>query len=171
MQTTITACRSCGAAFLREILDFGNSPLADVLIDEEDLAREDLRYPLKLVFCPACELVQITENVPPEILYGGNYPYYTSVNRTMVEHFTKSAEAILVRHPLDANSLVIEAASNDGCMLSPSTPAASRLGIDREGPVDAANAEDRFAVPLLRRGVARNSSHGKRADVILGNNV
>ena len=175
MQTTITACRSCGAASLREILDFGNSPLADVLIDEKDLAREDLRYPLKLVFCPACALVQITENVPPEILYGGNYPYYTSVNRTMVEHFTKSAEAILVRHPLDANSLVIEAASNDGCMLRPfHARGIGVLGIDpAKGPVDAANAEGITSLcRFFDASVAAELvAQGKRADVILGNNV
>jgi hypothetical protein len=175
MQTTITACRSCGAASLREILDFGNSPLADVLLDEEDLAREDLRYPLKLVFCPACALVQITENVPPEILYGGNYPYYTSVNRTMVEHFTKSAEAILARHPLDANSLVIEAASNDGCMLRPfHARGIGVLGIDpAKGPVDAANAEGITSLcRFFDASVAAELvAQGKRADVILGNNV
>ena len=175
MQTTITACRSCGGTRLREILDFGNSPLADLLVDEADLAREELRYPLKLVFCPACALVQITENVPPEILYGGNYPYYTSVNQTMVEHFTKSAEAIMACHPLDASSLVIEAASNDGCMLKAfHARGIGVLGIDpAKGPVDAANAQ---GITSLCRFFDTNLAQelvaaGKRADVILGNNV
>lgn len=175
MQTTITACRSCGGTRLREILDLGNSPLADVLLDEADLAREELRYPLKLVFCPACALVQITENVPPEILYGGNYPYYTSVNQTMVEHFTKSAEAIMACHPLDASSLVIEAASNDGCMLKAfHARGIGVLGIDpAKGPVDAANAQGitslcRFFDTNLAQELV---AEGKRADVILGNNV
>ena len=175
MQTTITACRSCDGTRLREILDFGNSPLADLLLDEADLAREDLRYPLKLVFCPACALVQITENVPPEILYGGNYPYYTSVNQTMVEHFTKSAEAIMACHPLDASSLVIEAASNDGCMLKAfHARGIGVLGIDpAKGPVDAANAQ---GITSLCRFFDTNLAQelvaaGKRADVILGNNV
>ena len=175
MQTTITACRSCGGTRLREILDLGNSPLAEVLLDGADLAREDLRYPLKLVFCPACALVQITENVPPEILYGGNYPYYTSVNQTMVEHFTKSAEAIMACHPLDASSLVIEAASNDGCMLKAfHARGIGVLGIDpAKGPVDAANAQGitslcRFFDTNLAQELV---AEGKRADVILGNNV
>ena len=175
MQTAITACRSCGGTLLREILDFGNSPVADVLLDEEDLAQEDLRYPLKLVFCPVCTLVQITENVPPDILYGGNYPYYTSVNQTMVEHFTKSAEAIMARHPLDASSLVIEAASNDGCMLKAfHARGIGVLGIDpAKGPVDAANAEGITSLcRFFDTNVAEElAAQGKRADVILGNNV
>jgi len=175
VSTAITACRSCGQSELNEVLDFGSSPLADVLLSEADLDKEELRFPLELVFCPECALVQITENVPPDILYGGDYPYYTSVNQTLVDHFTKSAEAIMERKPLTADSLVVEAASNDGYMLKVfAERGIGVLGIDpASGPVEAANKD---GVPSLCRFfdtgvVSELVAERKRADVILGNNV
>jgi len=171
---TITACRACEHPELREVLDFGKSPLADVLLSEADLEREDLRYELKLVFCPNCALVQITENVPPDILYGGDYPYYTSAIQSLVDHFAASARAIIERHELGEGSLVIEAASNDGHMLKTfAERGISVLGIDpAKGPVDAANRDGidslcRFFDYELARELV---DQGKQADVILGNN-
>ena len=49
-----TACRSCASPGLVPILDLGETPLANALLREEDLARPEPRYPLDLAFCPAC---------------------------------------------------------------------------------------------------------------------
>jgi hypothetical protein len=175
MSNTITECRSCGQTDLREVLNFGSSPLADVLLSEQDLDKQELRFPLELVFCPDCALVQITENVPPDILYGSDYPYYTSVNQTLVDHFAASARAIMERHPLTADSLVMEAASNDGYMLKIfAERGIPVLGIDpASGPVEAANQAGILSLcRFFDMGVADELvAQGKRADVLLGNNV
>ncbi len=173
--STRTHCRACGSAALTPVLDFGQVPLADKLLNADQLEQADETYPLQLVFCPRCALVQITEDVPPELLYGGDYPYYTSVSPGLLKHFQDSAHALLERCELGADSLVIEAASNDGYMLKVFTEAGVPvLGVDpASGPAAAANEAGvetlcRFFDVALAQELA---AEGKRADLLLGNNV
>ena len=65
--TALRVCRSCGANGLHPILSFGDTPLANALVTPDDTQHKDATYPLDLVYCPACTLVQITEEVPPEV--------------------------------------------------------------------------------------------------------
>ena len=69
------------------------------------------------MFCPGCSLVQIAETVDPEVLFGGDYPYFSSVSGTLLRHSRSNAEELIARLGLGAESLVIEIASNDGYML------------------------------------------------------
>ena len=175
MSTTLTQCRSCSNEELETVLDFGLSPLADKLVTPENKDEPDLSFPLRLVFCPRCALVQITENVPPEILWGGDYPYYTSVSPGLVRHFTASAEALMERLPLGPDTLVVEAASNDGYMLKVfAERGIPVLGIDpASGPAQVANEA---GVPTLCRlfdtaAVGEVLREHRQAQLILGNNV
>ena len=70
MQNQTLTCRACKRPSLDLILSFGRTPLADRLVTGEQLAEPDLTAPLDLVFCPQCTLVQISETVSPEILFG-----------------------------------------------------------------------------------------------------
>ena len=70
-------CRSCGGMHLRVFLSLGNMPLSDGFLASGDLQREEPRYPLDVAFCPDCALVQILETVPPERLFGADYPYFS----------------------------------------------------------------------------------------------
>ncbi|HXE13962.1 MAG TPA: class I SAM-dependent methyltransferase [Bryobacteraceae bacterium] len=168
-------CRSCGATGVEPILSFGRTPLADALLTHDQLTEPELTAPLDLVFCPDCALVQITETVPPEILFCRNYPYFSSVSKSLLEHFGKSAEHLIKTRGLNENSLVIEAASNDGYLLrnfvEKGVPV---LGIDpAEGPVSKAkergvNSMCTFFTKALAEKLARE---GKQADVFLANNV
>lgn len=175
MSTTLSACRSCSNSELETVLDFGLSPLADKLVAEDKKDEPDLSFPLQLVFCPRCALVQITENVPPDILWGGDYPYYTSVSPGLVKHFTASAEALMARLPLGPDTLVVEAASNDGYMLKVfAEKGIPVLGVDpASGPAQVANEA---GVPTLCRLFDSSivdeilGEHGQ-ARLILGNNV
>ena len=117
MTETTFHCRACGSPECIPILSFGTTPLADALLSADQLGSPEVTAPLDLVFCPVCSLVQITETVPPEILFCRNYPYFSSVSKSLLEHFAKSAEAVIQSRGLNADSLVIEAASNDGYML------------------------------------------------------
>ncbi len=74
------------------------------------------RYPLRLVFCPTCTLVQITETVAPEILFS-NYPYFSSVSDAAVANARSIVERIIVQCNLGPQSLAAEIASNDGYLL------------------------------------------------------
>ncbi|HEX5079381.1 MAG TPA: class I SAM-dependent methyltransferase [Geminicoccaceae bacterium] len=172
---TETGCRSCGSPELAPILSFGRTPLADRLLVRADLGAADVTAPLDLVLCRACSLVQITETVAPEVLFGGDYPYFSSVSSTLLEHSRANALELIERLGLDTGSLVVEIASNDGYLLrnfvAQGVPV---LGVD---PAEApARAAVEAGVPTLNTffglALARElREQGRMADLILANNV
>lgn len=175
ISNTIDGCRACGQANLIPFLDLGSTPLADRLLTAEQLRSQEPRVPLEVVFCPHCSLVQITETVDPNVLFGGDYPYFSSVSPSLLEHFATSARHLIESRGLDSSSLVIEAASNDGYMLKNfSEYGISVLGIDpAKGPAQAARTRgiptlDTFFTVDLARQLRRD---GKAAEVFLANNV
>lgn len=112
----IAACRSCGRSELVETLDLGTTPLANALLTRDDLDRPEQRYALKVAFCPQCSLLQLTETIPPEKLFQ-EYPYLSSFSDTVIENARAIAERMVEKSSLGPNSLVVEAASNDGYLL------------------------------------------------------
>ena len=169
----ISACRSCGAANLLPVLDLGATPLANEL--RQDANAEQARYPLAIALCSACTLVQNSHRVPGAILFGRGYPYFSSVSTAYLEHARRHALELIASRGLGPQSLVVEAASNDGYLLRNFVERGIPvLGIDpAEGPAAAARAsgvETRiayFGLDLARE--LRND--GLRADVVIGNNV
>jgi SAM-dependent methyltransferase len=168
-------CRSCGATDLQLVISFGDTPLADRLLTADQLAEPEPKARLDLAFCSRCSLAQITETVPPEILFFDEYPYFSSVSPSLLQHFRESAQAIIDSRGLGSDSLVIEAASNDGYML--------RNFVERGIPVlgiDPAKAPVKVAqeagIPTMLEffgtKVAQDlADGGKTADVFLANNV
>ena len=135
----------------------------------------ELLATLTLIFCPDSSLVQIRETVSPEVLFCSDYPYYSSVSKSLVEHFAGSARKLLETRNLGSNSLVIEAASNDGYMLKNFVAAGVPvLGIDpAEGPVEVAR---KAGVPTLCAFFGKDladqlKQEGRMADIFLANNV
>ncbi len=116
MSSSTTHCRSCGQSGLKDILSLGKTPLANALLHENDLHQPEPTYPLDLVWCPHCNLVQITETVAPEVLFR-EYAYFSSFSETMLRHAEELSGEMRRRWQLGPDSLVIEAASNDGYQL------------------------------------------------------
>ena len=172
----IEACRSCGNSSLEPILSLGETPLADALRSKDQLAQPELIVPLDLVWCATCTLTQIDVSVSPDILFRGDYLYFSSVSQSLLEHFGHSAQSIIAARALDENSLVVEAASNDGYMLKNFIEKGiSVLGIDPAyGPAQAAiEAGIPTRETFFTREYAQTlvEDEGLRADVFLANNV
>ena len=170
-----TRCRSCGGNDLSVFLSLGDMPLSDGLLAADDLQRQERRYPLDVAFCPDCALVQILETVPPEELFGADYPYFSSFTDALLQHSAANVAARIAERRLDANSLVVELASNDGYLLqyyrARGIPV---LGIDpAPGPVAAARARGVETLQAFfgRDLAMRLAAEGRRADVIHANNV
>lgn len=168
-------CRASGSPNLVEILSFGETPLADRLLNADQLSEPELTAPLTLVFCPDSALVQIAETVDPEILFYSEYPYFSSVSKSLMQHFGASAQAIMAARKLDSGSLVMEAASNDGYMLKHFAERGIPVqGIDPARP--PAEAAIRAGIPTLNTFFTKDLAvqlrqEGKAADVFLANNV
>ena len=109
-------CRSCGRSGLNGILSLGRTPLANALLTEEQLGHAEPTWPLDLAWCPDCSLVQITEAVPPEMMFR-DYAYFSSFSDTMVQHAKRIADRLSEKESLNDRSLVVEVASNDGYLL------------------------------------------------------
>jgi len=172
---TGVVCRSCGGARLEIFLSLGKMPLPDALVSADELRGSEPRFPLDVAFCPNCSLVQILEEVPPEQLFVENYLYFSSFSEDLLRHSREHAFRLIEERRLGPESLVVEIASNDGYLLRNfAERGIPVLGID-PAPAQAAAAEE-AGVPTLREFfdadvAARLRAEGKRADVIIANNV
>jgi SAM-dependent methyltransferase len=168
-------CRSCANEGSSDILSFGRLPLANALLGPEQLNRPEETWPLTLVFCPYCTLVQITETVAPEKLFR-DYFYFSSFSETVLRHVHGLVAAVIASQHLGANSLVVEVASNDGYLLQYYKQAGIRvLGIEPATNV-ARVAEEERGIPTLceffSEELARQlRDRGEAADVLHAHNV
>lgn len=113
---SILSCRSCGSTKLEPVLSLGRMPLANALLTAAQLDEPEPTYPLELVFCPHCTLVQITETIPPEKLFR-EYLYLSSFSDSMLQHAQALVTYLIASQKLNSQSLVVEIASNDGYLL------------------------------------------------------
>jgi hypothetical protein len=109
-------CRICDSTQTAEFLHLGPTPLANSFLKPEQLGEPDTRFPLDVVFCPQCGLVQLDHVVPPDIMFR-NYIYVSSTSRTMLTHFAAYADEIVTRFIEPPQDMLLEMGSNDGCLL------------------------------------------------------
>ena len=165
------SCRSCGHTDLNTILSLGRTPLANALLRADQLDEPENTYPLDLAFCPNCCLVQITETVPPEILFS-DYPYLSSFSETMLHHAEELVTRLIRDRSLGGpDSRVVEIASNDGYLLQ----YYKRAGIDVLGVEPAANVAavaERNQIPTIKQFFTDElAKQLPRADVVHAHNV
>ena len=172
---SLPTCRSCGKADLKIILSLGQMPLANALLTKEQLNQPEETYPLDLVLCQGCSLVQITETVPPEKLFR-EYLYFSSFSDTILQHSKELVRRLILERRLDGNSLVVEIASNDGYLLQ----YYKQAGIPVLGIEPAANvaqvAQKERGIPTLCEFFGKTlaqqlKEQGKRFDVLHAHNV
>jgi SAM-dependent methyltransferase len=171
----VRACRSCGDPRLRAVVDLGSTPIANALVDPRDTGAPDPSYPLNVVFCDSCSLVQLGYELPADAIFDEEYPYFSSVSGALCRHAAAHVDALIASRGLGPDSFAVEVASNDGYLLRNFVAAGIRtLGIDPSaGPAAAAEA---IGVPTVvgffgeEAARAIVAEHG-RADVIVANNV
>lgn len=167
-------CRFCATPLVHTFVDLGMSPLCESFLTAEQLNRMEPFYPLHVRVCHQCWLVQLEAYVGGEEIFT-DYAYFSSYSTSWLAHAERYAEAMTERFGLGPKSWVVEVASNDGYLLQyfvgRKIPC---LGIEPAANV-AKVAEDK-GVPTLVRffGVATAralAAEGRRADLLLGNNV
>ena len=168
------SCRFCGAPLEQVFADLGMSPLSNAYVCPENLQRMEPFYPLTAYVCGECFLVQLPEMETPENIFG-DYAYFSSYSESWLRHCQAYVEQMQARFGFDANSLVVEIASNDGYLLQ----YFKEKGVPILGIEPAANVAEvaqekgiptvvRFFGTLTARELA---AEGKKADLLLGNNV
>jgi hypothetical protein len=168
------ACRLCGAGLTRSFVDLGMSPLCESYLPPESVDAPEVFYPLNVLMCDNCLLVQLPAYVSGEHIFS-EYAYFSSYSDSWVAHARRYAEAMTERLGLNEGSLVTEVASNDGYLLQHFVAAGIPvLGVEPAGNVaEAAVAKGvRTVVEFLgpETGAAIAAEYG-RADLVAGNNV
>jgi SAM-dependent methyltransferase len=168
------SCRMCGHALTQTVVNLGMSPLCESFLTPEQTDQMEPYFPLHVLLCDDCFLVQLKQYVSPEEIFH-EYAYFSSYSTSWVDHAKDYCQMITRRLGLDADSLVVELASNDGYLLQHFLP----LGIPVLGIEPAANvAKVALAkniatrVDFFGRALATElAGGGTTADLIIGNNV
>lgn len=171
----MSTCRVCGEPDPQVFLSLGDMPLPDGFRTPAQLDEPEPRYPLDVAFCDRCTLVQLVGDVDREEMFAEKYLYFSSFSDLVLQHAKEHVENLIAERDLGADDLVVELASNDGYLLRNVVAAGvGALGIDPAPEPSAAAREagvptiqDFFGRDLARRLV----SEGRRADVIVANNV
>ena len=168
------SCRFCGAPLRETFVDLGMSPLCESYVAADALGSMEAFYPLHARICGECLLVQLEEFVAPGAIFS-EYAYFSSYSDSWVAHAQKYVETVVERFELDADSLVVELASNDGYLLRHVVD----RGIPALGVEPAANVAESARAQGIETVVAffgdelaaRLTADGVRADLLVANNV
>ena len=168
-------CRHCGTPVEHTFVDLGFAPPSNAYLQADDLCRPEVHYPLRVKVCHQCWLVQTEDYTRADELFSPDYAYFSSTSSSWLEHAAGYVRMITERLQLGPESFVIEVASNDGYLLRNFVAAGIPcLGI--EPTAGTAAAAEALGIPVMREFFdetlgRRLAGQGRRADLILGNNV
>jgi hypothetical protein len=168
-------CRHCGSPLSLELVDLGFAPPSNAYLSAKALREPEVDYPLRVLVCQECWLTQTEDFVGHDQLFTRDYAYFSSCSVTWVEHARVYFENMVERFGLNARSLVVEVAANDGYLLQH----VSRKGIPNYGiepTTSTAEAARARGIPIVEeffsRAVARRMLREKGpADLMIANNV
>jgi C-methyltransferase-like protein/putative zinc binding protein/methyltransferase family protein len=168
-------CRHCGSVLTLTFVDLGLSPIANDYVDPADWAKPEPFYPLHVLVCRDCRLVQTCDLLAAGDIFRADYAYFSSHSNSWLNHAQAYVEDIATRFGLTTASRHVEVASNDGYLLQYSKGRGIQcLGIE---PCES------VALVSQRRGIDTRIEffgadyarklvmEGWTADLITGNNV
>jgi 2-polyprenyl-3-methyl-5-hydroxy-6-metoxy-1,4-benzoquinol methylase len=168
-------CRHCGTELHLPFLDLGNAPPSNAYLTEEAVRARETWFPLRILVCESCWLVQTEDHAGREALFTQDYAYFSSFSTTWLAHAKNYVEQMTERFGLSTASCVVEVAANDGYLLKyvhqagipcygiePTTSTASAA---RGKGIDI--IERFFGVELAEELV----QVGRQADLMAANNV
>lgn len=168
-------CRHCQAELTLPLVDLGAAPPSNAYLTQETLRAPEKYYPLRVLVCTQCWLVQTEDYAQADELFNADYAYFSSTSSGWLAHASTYAKMIIKRLNLDSSKLVIEVASNDGYLLKNFVAAGIPcLGI--EPTASTAAAAEKLDIPVIREFFGEQlgqqlATAGKQADLIVGNNV
>ncbi len=168
-------CRHCGSELRLPLVDLGSAPPSNAYLTEQTLKAPEKWFPLRVLVCEHCWLVQTEDFAQARELFDAEYAYFSGFSSSWLAHSDRYVADMVARFGLNADSHVVEVAANDGYLLQyvqarniPCTgvePTASTADAARAKGIPI--VEDFFGVRLAKEIVAQ----GKRADLIAANNV
>lgn len=168
-------CRHCGNPLHLPLIDLGSAPPSNAYLTEKTLKAPEKWFPLKVLVCNQCWLVQTEDYAGAEELFDADYAYFSSFSSSWLKHAEQYVADMVNRFNLSKNSHVVEIAANDGYLLQyvkakgipclGVEPTASTALAARKKGIEI--VEEFFGVELAKKLV----SQGKQADLTAANNV
>lgn len=167
-------CRFCETPLHYTFVDLGMSPPANAYLKRHELNRMEAFFPLHVYVCEKCYLVQLPEHQSPEQIFN-DYAYFSSFSETWLNHVKAYTDDMIERFGINANSRIVEIASNDGYLLQ----YFKERGIPVLGVEPARNvariAQDAGIPTIVQffgtQTAIEMKSNGEHADLLIGNNV
>jgi SAM-dependent methyltransferase len=168
------SCRFCGTGLQRTFVDLGMSPLCESYPSPADLNCGETYYPLHVYVCESCFLVQLDEYESAENIFS-DYAYFSSYSDSWLKHADNYCAKMHARFGLNAESFVVEVASNDGYLL--------QYFVQRDVPVLGIEPAANVAQVAVEKGVStlvrffgaelaeELAAQERCADLVLRNNV
>nr|WP_315190856.1 class I SAM-dependent methyltransferase [uncultured Albidiferax sp.] len=168
-------CRHCATELSLPFLDLGSAPPSNAYLTATTVNAPEVWYPLRLLVCQHCWLVQTEDHAGREALFTDDYAYFSSFSTSWLAHAKSYVEAMQARFALGASSRVVEIASNDGYLLQYVQAAGVPCyGIEPTASTAAAAKAKGIAVVERFFGVAlaqELAAQGQQADLTAANNV
>jgi len=167
-------CRHCKKELINEFIDLGKAPPSNNYVSHQNKDSSEACYPLKIMVCNSCWLVQTQDFNDADELFTDEYAYFSSTSKSFLEHARNYSIEITDYLKLNKDSFVVELASNDGYLLQNFLemkipclgiePTKSTAAISREKGIET--LQEFFSTEL-----GLKLSKTKKADLIIGNNV
>lgn len=168
-------CRHCGSELKLNFLDLGSAAPSNAYLSREALSAPEIWYPLRLVVCETCWLVQTEDHAGREQLFTTDYAYFSSMSTSWLDHAQRYVGEMIKRLELGPHSTVVEIAANDGYLLQYVVQAGIPCyGI--EPTASTATAAKAKGLDILERffGVElaiQLATQGRQANLMVANNV
>ncbi|MDG9970487.1 class I SAM-dependent methyltransferase [Achromobacter mucicolens] len=168
-------CRHCQAELRLPFLDLGHAPPSNAYLSEAALRGPETWFPLRILVCESCWLVQTEDHAGREALFTDDYAYFSSFSSSWLAHSRRYVDAMIGRFGLGKDSMVAEIAANDGYLLQYVKDAGiACYGVEPTASTAQA-ARDR-GIDIVQRffGVELGdelTESGRAADLIAANNV
>ena len=168
-------CRHCSEPLTETLVDLGSAPPSNAYLTSQKLKQPEKWFPLRVLVCSHCRLVQTEDFADARELFDAEYAYFSGFSTSWLGHCERYADAMQARFGLKEGSCVVEVAANDGSLLNffrnrhirslGIEPTASTAAVARSRGLDVVEAffGTAVAASLVERGV--------RADLIAANNV
>lgn len=143
----VTECQICGNKELRMILSLGHQPVVQEYLTEQKMHMPEATFPLNLVMCSDCCLVQIDHVVDPKIVFPPHYPYRTGLTNMLIRNFRSLADTLEKNYPFKKDDLIVDIGSNDGTLLQGFKDKGMKVfGVE---PTGAAKVANKNGIPTL----------------------
>ena len=110
-------CRHCKTELTHTFIDLGSSPPSNAYITKDLLQEAEQWYPLKVMACDCCWLVQTEDFVKAYEMFANDYAYFSSYSTSWLKHAKSYVEEVSSKFNLNSESTVVEIAANDGYLL------------------------------------------------------